>query len=124
VPRPTRLDPKKYRDNPSAIASYLTDAFEKNDLGVILKAIQSVMRAQNVQELSEITGLRRDNLYRTFRGAADPLLSRVLTLLAGLDVRIVLYPLEPRNKPPRPKSGRPTSSTTGASRLANRRKRQ
>jgi probable addiction module antidote protein len=124
VPQATKLDPKKYRDNPSAIAQYLTEAFEKNDLGVILKAIQSVMRAQNVQELSEITGLRRDNLYRTFRGAADPLLSRVLTLLAGLDVRIVLHPLSPRKKPPRPTSGRPTCSTKGAGRLANRRKRQ
>jgi probable addiction module antidote protein len=123
VHRPKKLDPKKYRDNPSAIAQYLTEAFDKNDLGVILKAIQSVMRAQNVQELSEITGLRRDNLYRTFRGAADPLLSRVLTLLAGLDVRIVLHPLEPREKSPRPKPGRPTA-TKGASRLADRRKRQ
>jgi probable addiction module antidote protein len=124
MPSAKRLDPEKYRNNPTAISQYLTEAFEKNDLGVILKAIQSVMRAQNVQELSEVTGLRRENLYRTFKGAVDPLFSRVLTLLAGLDVRVVLVPLPAREKPTRPKRGRPPSSTTDKSRLANRRKRQ
>jgi probable addiction module antidote protein len=124
VSRTKKLDPKKYRDSPTAIAEYLTEAFEKNEIEVILRAIQSVMQAQNVQELSEVTGLRRDNLYRTFRGEADPLFSRVLTVLAGLNVRFVLQPLPAREKPARPKSGRPPSPTKVASRLANRRSRQ
>jgi probable addiction module antidote protein len=107
MPRMKKLDPKKYRDNPGAIAEYLTEAFEKNDLGTALRAIQSVMQAQNVQALSEVSGLRRDSLYRSFRGKADPLFSRVLSLFAGLDVRIAMQPLQPREKPPRPKLGRP-----------------
>jgi probable addiction module antidote protein len=105
-----KLDPKKYRDNPAAIAEYLTDAFEKNDLIAVLGAMQSVLQAQNVQALSEITGLRRENLYRTFRGKADPLFSRILSLFAVLDVRFVVQPLPLREKPPRPKLGRPPSS--------------
>jgi probable addiction module antidote protein len=123
VPRARKLDPKKYRDNPTAIAQYLTEAFDKNDIGIILKAIQSVVQAQNVQELSEFTGLRREGLYRTFRGKADPLFSRVLTVLSGLDVRLVPQPLPAREKPTRPKAGRPPSSTKDPSRLANQRKR-
>ena len=106
------LDPKKFRGNPTAIAEYLTEVFEKSDFGAILDAIKFVMKAQNVTELSEITGMRRDGLYKTFgSGEKDPQLSRVLTLFDGLDVRIAIKPLRPRKKPPRPKLGRPISSS-------------
>ncbi len=56
------LDPEHYRDNPTAIANYLTEVIEKNDLEILVRAIGNVMRAQNVNALSEETGLRRENL--------------------------------------------------------------
>jgi probable addiction module antidote protein len=100
------------RDNPEAIAEYLTEVFEKNDLPSILEAITIVMRAQNVKALAEATGMRRDGLYKTFSGSKkDPQISRVLSLLDGLDVRIVIKPLPPRERPARPKLGRPRSSS-------------
>ena len=101
-------DPKKFRGNPVAIAEYLTEAFEKSDLDGILDAIKIIMQAQNVTELAELTGMRRDGLYKTFgRSKKDPHLSRVLRLFDVLDVRIAVKPLRPRKKPPRPKLGRP-----------------
>jgi len=107
------LDSKKLRGNPIGIARYLTEAFEKNDLCGILDAIKFVMQAQNVQELAEITGMRRDGLYKTFgKAKKDPQLSRVLNLFEGMDVRIVVKPLQTREKPPRPKLGRPRSSSS------------
>jgi probable addiction module antidote protein len=106
------LDPQKLRDNPIAIAEYLTEAFEKSELSGILDAIKSVMQAQNVKELAEVTGMRRDGLYKTFGGSKkDPQLSRVLSLFAGLDVRFVVKHLPAKEKPPRPKLGRPLSSS-------------
>ena len=106
------LDSKKLRGNPIVIARYLTEAFEKNDFCGILDAIRFVMQAQNVKELAEITGMRREGLYKTFgRAKKDPQLSRVLNLFEGMDVRIVVNPLPPREKPPRPKLGRPRSSS-------------
>jgi probable addiction module antidote protein len=66
------LDPEHYRDNPTAIANYLTEVIEKNDLEILVRAIGNVMRAQNVKALSEETGLRRENLYRMFAGHRDP----------------------------------------------------
>jgi probable addiction module antidote protein len=112
MPRERRFDSKNYRDNPPAIAAYLTEAFEKSDLGGILDAIKSVMQAQNVKQLAEITGMRRDGLYKTFgSNKRDPQLSRVLSLFDGLDIRIVIKPLPAREKPPRPKLGRPLSSS-------------
>ena len=105
------LDPKKFHKNPVAIAEYLTEAFEKNDFDGILDAIRSVMRAQNVKELAEITGMRRDGLYKTFGSKKDPQLSRLLSLFEGLDVRIVVIPLPAKERPPRPKLGRPLTSS-------------
>jgi probable addiction module antidote protein len=105
------LDSKKLRGNPIAIARYLTEAFEKNDLCGILDAIRFVMQAQNVTELAEITGMRREGLYKTFSRKKDPQLSRILSLFEGMDVRIAVKPLPARAKPPRPKLGRPQSSS-------------
>ena len=108
-----RFDPAHFRDNPAAIAEYLTEAFEKNDFGGILAAMKFVMQAQNVKALAEAAGMRRDGLYKTFGAKKDPQLGRVLGLFEGLNVRIVVKPLPhpAKERPPRPKLGRPLSSS-------------
>lgn len=101
------FDPRHYRDNPQAIARYLTEAFETNDLPTIMRCINRMMRAQNVQALAREAGLRRDRLYKTFGGDVNPQLGRAMELFEGLGVRFVVTPLPPRERPPRPKLGRP-----------------
>jgi probable addiction module antidote protein len=91
--------------NPTAIANYLTDMFDKNDLSSILDAIKFVMQSQNVKALAETTGMRRDGLYKTFDGRKDPQLSRILKLFEGMDVQIVVKPLPAKQRPPRPALG-------------------
>jgi probable addiction module antidote protein len=106
------MSKEKLRDNPQAISQYLTEIFDKNDLHSILEAITIVFRAQNVKALAEATGMRRDGLYKTFSGSKkDPQLGRVLNLFDGLGVRIAIKPLPPRERPTRPKLGRPRSSS-------------
>lgn len=102
-----KADAKIFRDNPGAIAAYLSDAFEENDIDVILKAINRVMRAQNVQALAREAGLRRDKLYGTFGGDSEPYLYRVMALLNALGVGLTVKARPPRPIPPRPKLGRP-----------------
>jgi hypothetical protein len=76
--------------------------------------------SKNVKELAEISGMRRDGLYKTFgSGKKDPQLSRILSLFEGMDVRIVVKPLPARAKPPRPKLGRPRSSSKNRQRPLN-----
>ena len=101
------FDPRHYRDNPQAIARYLTEAFETNDLSTIMQCINRVMRAQNVQALAREAGLRRDRLYKTFGGEIDPQLGRVMGLFEGFGVRFAVMPLPPRQRAERPKLGRP-----------------
>jgi probable addiction module antidote protein len=105
------LDTEHYRDNPTAIAEYLTEVLKKNDLAILVRAIGNVMRAQNVKALSEETGLRRENLYRMFAGHRDPTLGNTMKVLASLGVQLAVEPLTSiKAKPPRPKLGRPGST--------------
>jgi len=110
-----KTDARLFRDNPYAIAAYLSDAFEKNDHDEVLKAICRVMRAQNVQALAREAGLRRDRLYKTFGGEVDPLLSRVMALFNALGIALTVKALPPREIPPRPKLGRPKKSDAQSS---------
>ena len=110
-----KTDARLFKDNPYAIAAYLSDAFEKNDHDVILKAICRVMRAQNVQALAREAGLRRDRLYKTFGGEVDPLLSRLMALFNALGIALTVKALPPREIPSRPKLGRPRKSSAGSS---------
>jgi probable addiction module antidote protein len=101
-------DPKKaFRDNELAVAAYLTKAFACDDFPDVLSAIRTVIRAQNVKILAKEGGLRRDRLYHTFNGEVDPQLSRVMKLFKALNVRLAVVALGPRERPTRPKLGRP-----------------
>jgi probable addiction module antidote protein len=97
----------RFRDNPEAIAQYLNQSLEKNQLESVLAAFDKVLRAQNVQALAREAGMRRDRLYHTFNGKVDPTLGRVLHLLGALNVRFVVVPRVPIPTLPRPKLGRP-----------------
>ncbi len=109
--KPQASELARFRDNPAAIAKYLTEAFQTKDLGEVLLAINTVMRAQNVQQLAAAAGLRRDTLYHTFGGDVNPQLGRLMELFAGMDVQLMVKAVPPSPKPPRPKLGRPLSSS-------------
>ena len=87
MPTQKQFDPKKYRDNPAAIAEYLNSALATADLAQFVTAIGSMMRAQNVLALSEETGLNRENMYKMFAGHRDPKLGNTMKVLASLGVQ-------------------------------------
>jgi probable addiction module antidote protein len=97
----------RFRDNPEAIASYLSESLSKNELGPVLQALNQLLVGQNVMAVAREAGMRRDKLYRTFGGKVDPTLGRVLALLGALNVALVAVPRPPRPAPTRPKLGRP-----------------
>jgi probable addiction module antidote protein len=103
------MDSKDYRDDPPAIAQYLTEILKKNDFDLLSVGINTVMRAQNVVRLSKSMGVRRRALYKAFGGNVDPRFGMVLSLFAALGVRLLVKPLPVKKKPPRPKLGRPPS---------------
>jgi probable addiction module antidote protein len=84
-----------FRDNPAAIANYLTEKMKENDFDAARTGLSLVMRAQNVQMLARDAGLRRDALYRTFGGRIDPQLSRILRLFDALNVQASVVRADP-----------------------------
>jgi|KBSMisStaDraftv2_1062788.scaffolds.fasta_scaffold1118476_1 probable addiction module antidote protein len=112
------------RDNPVAIADFLTRAMETNNLEIIVTALGAVIRAQNVLAVSEAAGLRREGLYRTFSGNGDPRIGRLLKLFAALDVQLVVKALPRKPKPPRPKLGPPFRTKSDLQAKRSRRQRR
>lgn len=95
----SEIDVDSLRANPDAIAAYLTKVLEKNDLALVLQALQRVLRAQNVKAVARASGMRRENLYKTFDGEVDPRLSRVMALANALGVNFTVKALPPREAP-------------------------
>jgi probable addiction module antidote protein len=86
------FDAAKYRDNPKLIAKYLNDALGKGDAALITKAIGDMVRAQGVSNFSQKVGLRREGLYRSFRGNMGPGFDTVMKVLHALQIQLVAKP--------------------------------
>jgi probable addiction module antidote protein len=82
------------RWNSKASAEFLTRAFETSDLGEIVKALESLLRAQeNVVAFARAASLDRQSLYRSFRQSRVPQFSMVLHFLNALGLRFAVVPL-------------------------------
>jgi probable addiction module antidote protein len=88
-----------FRDDPGAIAPYLTEKLRENDLEAARTALSLTMQAQNVQILGRDAGIRRDTLYKTFGGKVDPQLSRIMKFFGALNLRLQVVPSAGRNDP-------------------------
>lgn len=106
-----------FRDNPAAIAHYLTEKMKENDFDAARTGLSLVVRAQNVQMLARDAGLRRDALYRTFGGRIDPQLSRILRLFDALNVRACVVRADPSEVQNAPSWTAPSASEGFAKRL-------
>jgi probable addiction module antidote protein len=92
MPRANSFENTKYRGNPKMIAKYLNDALATGDAGLITKAIGDMVRAQGMSRFSQKVGLRRESLYRSFKGQMGPGFDTVIKVLLALDIRLVAKP--------------------------------
>ncbi len=79
-------------DSPEAIAEYLTAALETDDPGHIVKAINTVARAQGMAGVADTAGLERTTLYRSLGGDAKPEFETIRKVLGALGVQLVAKP--------------------------------
>src|SRR5258708_12696898 len=86
------FDAAKYRDNPKMIAKYLNHALATGDGIIIAQAIGAMIRAQGVTGVSQKIGLRRDSLYRSFRGYTGPRFETVIKAIVALNIQLVAKP--------------------------------
>ena len=89
----TGFDPAAYLDDDEAIATYLSDAFETQDVAFISDAIGVVARAKGMKRIAQEAGVSRESLYRALSSAGNPELGTVLKVLASMNIKINAKPL-------------------------------
>lgn len=113
--RVVRADPSEAHSAPSGTAPDASEGFAKrltqglasNRFEEAVLALKEAVLSQNVSSLAREAGIERRTMYKTFGGAVDPHLSRILKVLAAMQVRLLVVPLPHRSGLPRPKLGRP-----------------
>ena len=78
-----KYDVANYLDSDGMIAVYLDAAFESGDTSRIAEALGDVARARGMTKIAKVTGLAREQLYKTLSAEGKPELSTVLKVMAA-----------------------------------------
>jgi probable addiction module antidote protein len=83
-----KFDAVEYLGSDEMIAAYLAAAFEEGDADLIRAALDDVVRARGVQDVSKATGLTRAALYKAVGANGNPTLSTLLAVTKALGVKL------------------------------------
>jgi len=82
-----RFDAAQYLDDDTVIAEYLTAAAEDPDPDIFLAALGNVAKARGMAEISKVTGLGRESLYKALSAGAHPRFETISAVLRALGVK-------------------------------------
>lgn len=71
-----------------AIAVFMADALESNDVNYITHALGIIARAKGMTQIAEKTGLSREQLYRSFSENGNPTLKTTLAVMKALGIEL------------------------------------
>ena len=80
----TTYDPAEDLTSDEAIAIFMAEAFQTNDVGYIAHALGVVARAKGMAQIAGQTGLSREQLYRSFSENGNPTLMTTLAVMKAL----------------------------------------
>jgi len=84
----TTYDPAEDLTSDEAIAAFMAEAFESNDVGYIAHALGVVARARGMTQIASQTGLSREQLYRSFSERGNPTLKTTLAVMKALGINL------------------------------------
>ena len=84
----TTYDPAEDLTSDEAIAIFMAEAFETNDVSYIAHALGVVARAKGMAEIAGQTGLSREQLYRSFSENGNPTLKTTLAVMKALGIEL------------------------------------
>ncbi len=93
VEKLTTYDPAEDLTSEEAIATFMAEAFETNDTSYIAHALGVVARAKGMAQIAGLTGLSREQLYRSFSANGNPTLKTTLAVMKalGLDLTTKIH---------------------------------
>jgi len=86
--KPTKYDPAEDLTSDKAIAIFMAEAFETNDVSYISHALGVVARAKGMTQIANQTGLSREQLYRSFSENGNPTLKTTLAVMKALGITL------------------------------------
>jgi len=84
----TNYDPAEDLGSNEAIALFMAEAFQTNDVAYISHALGVVARAKGMAQIARQTGLSREQLYRSFSEKGNPTLKTTLAVMKALGVQL------------------------------------
>ncbi|MGA2561405.1 MAG: addiction module antidote protein [Terracidiphilus sp.] len=86
--RLTPYDPAEDLGSDEAIAVFMAEALQTNDVAYISHALGVVARAKGMAQIASQTGLSREQLYRSFSAKGNPTLKTTLAVMKALGVQL------------------------------------
>ena len=84
----TRYDPAEDLGSEEAIATFMAEAFQTNDVAYISHALGVVARVKGMAQIADETGLSREQLYRSFSADGNPTLKTTLAVVRALGIKL------------------------------------
>ena len=84
----TTYDPAEDLGSDEAIAVFMAEVFQTNDVGYISHALGVVARAKGMAQIADQTGLSREQLYRSFSKKGNPTLKTTLAVMSALGIKL------------------------------------
>jgi len=84
----TNYNPAEDLGSDEAIATFMAEAFQANDVAYISHALGVVARAKGMAQIAGQTGLSREQLYRSFSEKGNPTLKTTLAVMKALGVQL------------------------------------
>jgi probable addiction module antidote protein len=84
----TKYDPAEDLASDEAIAVFMAEAFQTNDVAYISHALGVVARAKGMAQIASRTGLSREQLYRSFSEKGNPTLKTTLAVMKALRIQL------------------------------------
>jgi len=81
-------DPAEDLGSDEAIAIFMAEALQTNDIGYISHALGVVARAKGMAQIASQTGLSREQLYRSFSAKGNPTLKTALAVMKALGIEL------------------------------------
>jgi probable addiction module antidote protein len=84
----TKYDPAEDLASDEAMAVFMAEAFQTNDVAYIAHALGVVARAKGMAQIAGETGLSREQLYRSFSEKGNPTLKTTLAVMKALGIEL------------------------------------
>jgi probable addiction module antidote protein len=84
----TSYDPAEDLGSDEAIAIFMAEAFQTEDVSYISHALGVVARAKGMAQIASQTGLSREQLYRSFSAKGNPTLKTTLAVMNALGIKL------------------------------------